>query len=87
MRPVKKQLDSLNCFTPSSYITIVRKSNWDGELVGDFEIGAANARNPGTLCLRGNEYPISELLESQFNVFRTVSPSLSLVAWQFSIPR
>lgn len=62
---------SMNCFTPSSYITIVRKSSWDGELVGDFEIGAANARNPGTLCLRGNEYPISELLESQLNVFRT----------------
>ncbi|KAJ6621188.1 hypothetical protein B0H10DRAFT_1020951 [Mycena sp. CBHHK59/15] len=62
---------SLNCFTPSSYITIVRKDSWDGDLVGDFEIGAANARNPGTLCLRGNEHPISELLESQFNVFRT----------------
>jgi hypothetical protein len=42
-----------------------------GELVGDFELGA-NVRNPGTLCLRGNEYPISELLTSQFNVFRTV---------------
>ncbi|KAJ7161409.1 hypothetical protein C8R43DRAFT_992774 [Mycena crocata] len=62
---------SLNCFTPSSYITVVRKNSWEGELVGDFEIGALNARNPGTLCLRGNEYPISELLESQFNVFRT----------------
>ncbi|KAJ7170047.1 hypothetical protein C8R46DRAFT_1090950 [Mycena filopes] len=62
---------SLNCFTPSSYITIVRKNAWDGELVGDFEIGPANSRNPGTLCLRGNEYPISELLKSQLNVFRT----------------
>ncbi|KAJ7040441.1 hypothetical protein C8F04DRAFT_1083579 [Mycena alexandri] len=61
---------SLNCFTPSSYITIVRKNSWDGELVGDFEIGT-NSRNPGTLCLRGNEYPISELLQSQLNVFRT----------------
>ncbi|KAJ7786491.1 hypothetical protein B0H16DRAFT_1490644 [Mycena metata] len=61
---------SLNCFTPSSYITIVRKNSWDGELVGDFEIGT-NARNPGTLCLRGNEYPISELLQPQLNVFRT----------------
>ncbi|KAJ7808236.1 hypothetical protein B0H14DRAFT_1517652 [Mycena olivaceomarginata] len=61
---------SLNCFTPTSYITIIRKNSWDGELVGDFELGA-NVRNPGTLCLRGNEYPISELLTSQFNVFRT----------------
>ncbi|KAJ6503365.1 hypothetical protein C8R47DRAFT_1105828 [Mycena vitilis] len=61
---------SLNCFTPTSYITIIRKNSWDGELVGDFEIGV-NARNPGTLCLRGNEHPISELLSSQFNVFRT----------------
>ncbi|KAJ7207398.1 hypothetical protein B0H12DRAFT_1158868 [Mycena haematopus] len=61
---------SLNCFTPSSYITIIRKDSWDGELVGDFEIGA-NVRNPGTLCLRGNEFPISELLASQFKVFRT----------------
>ncbi|KAF7347695.1 hypothetical protein MVEN_01526600 [Mycena venus] len=61
---------SLNCFTPTSYITIIRKNSWDGELVGDFEIGA-NVRNPGTLCLRGNEHPISDLLTSQFNVFRT----------------
>ncbi|KAJ7688640.1 hypothetical protein B0H14DRAFT_3052638, partial [Mycena olivaceomarginata] len=52
---------SLNCF--HAYI-----NSWDGELVGDFELGA-NVRNPGTLCLRGNEYPISELLTSQFNTW------------------
>jgi hypothetical protein len=62
----------MNCFTPSSYITVVRKDTWDGQLVGDFELGP-NTRSPGTLCLRGNEYLISELLESHFNVFRTVS--------------
>ncbi|KAJ7225353.1 hypothetical protein GGX14DRAFT_420122 [Mycena pura] len=62
---------SLNCFTPTSYITSVRKQIWDGELVGDFEMGASRSGNPGTLCLRGNEYPIPDLLESQFNVFRT----------------
>ncbi|KAJ7751321.1 hypothetical protein DFH07DRAFT_826910 [Mycena maculata] len=67
---------SLNCFTPSSHITIVRKNSWDGELVGDFEI-RSNAQHPGTLCLRGNEFPISELLESHFDVFRTT--------WQWKV--
>ncbi|KAF9270610.1 hypothetical protein L218DRAFT_46677 [Marasmius fiardii PR-910] len=27
----------LNCFTPSSHITTIRKYGWDGEFVGDFE--------------------------------------------------
>ncbi|KAJ6519989.1 hypothetical protein C8R45DRAFT_953489 [Mycena sanguinolenta] len=69
-KPYYISVHSLNCFTPTSHITIIRKNSWDGELVGDFEIGA-NSRNPGTLCLRGNEYPISELLTSEFKVFRT----------------
>ncbi|KAJ7631114.1 hypothetical protein FB45DRAFT_917533 [Roridomyces roridus] len=62
---------SLNCFTPTSFITIIRKNSWDGDLVGDFEIGANLTQNPGTLCLRGNEFPISELLDSTSHVYRT----------------
>lgn len=28
---------NLNCFTPSSYITVIRRGSWEGEFVGDFE--------------------------------------------------
>ncbi|THU99567.1 hypothetical protein K435DRAFT_855556 [Dendrothele bispora CBS 962.96] len=28
---------NFNCFTPSSYITSVRRNNQDGDIVGDFE--------------------------------------------------
>ena len=30
---------NMNCFTPSSYITTIRKDGWEGEVVGDFEYG------------------------------------------------
>ncbi|KAF7307052.1 hypothetical protein MIND_00498300 [Mycena indigotica] len=53
---------SMNCFTPTSYITSVRKQSWDGEPVGDFELGATRSGSPGTICLRKNEYPIPDVL-------------------------
>lgn len=28
---------NMNCFTPSSYITTIRRDGWEGEVVGDFE--------------------------------------------------
>ena len=27
----------MNCFTPSSYITTIRKDGWEGDVIGDFE--------------------------------------------------
>jgi hypothetical protein len=30
---------SMNCFTPSSYITTIRRDGWEGEMIGDFEYG------------------------------------------------
>jgi len=28
---------SMNCFTPSCYITTIRRGSWEGETIGDFE--------------------------------------------------
>lgn len=28
---------NMNCFTPSSYVTVIRRGAWEGEVVGDFE--------------------------------------------------
>lgn len=28
---------NMNCFTPTSYITIIRRGSWEGKIVGDFE--------------------------------------------------
>ena len=28
---------NMNCFTPSSYITTIRKDGWEGDVIGDFE--------------------------------------------------
>ncbi|PFH49690.1 hypothetical protein AMATHDRAFT_4696 [Amanita thiersii Skay4041] len=60
---------SMNCFTPSSYITTIRRSSLDGELVGDFELGISAVKKP-TLCIRGNEYFLSDVLESNHRLFR-----------------
>ncbi|KAF5368621.1 hypothetical protein D9758_002262 [Tetrapyrgos nigripes] len=61
---------SLNCFTPSSYITSVRKINQDGELVGDFEMGPSASKIPSTVCFRGNEHPMDDLLVTSSRLFR-----------------
>jgi len=54
----------MNCFTPSSYITTVRRGTSDGEIVGDFELGIAAMKKP-SVCIRGNEYPLSDVIESK----------------------
>ncbi|KAJ4485825.1 hypothetical protein J3R30DRAFT_3401550 [Lentinula aciculospora] len=57
---------SPNCFTPSSYITSIRKYEQQGELIGDFEvtirIAAKESKNANIVFFRGNENPIEEVL-------------------------
>ncbi|KAF8203808.1 hypothetical protein BJ912DRAFT_213450 [Pholiota molesta] len=61
---------NMNVFTPFSYITTVRRDSCDGEVVGDFEMGIAGLRRPNTVCLRGYECPIDEMLEVNTKMFR-----------------
>ncbi|THV07534.1 hypothetical protein K435DRAFT_847954 [Dendrothele bispora CBS 962.96] len=61
---------NLNCFTPSSYITSVRKNNQDGDLVGDFEMGSSSSKIPSTVCIRGNEHPMDDILVTSSRLFR-----------------
>ncbi|GLB35891.1 putative para-aminobenzoic acid synthetase [Lyophyllum shimeji] len=35
---------NMNCFTPSSYVTTIRRDSWDGEFVGDFEMGLTTSK-------------------------------------------
>jgi len=56
----------LNCFTPSSYITTIKRGSEEGDLVGDFEMGLTTSKKVHTVCIRGNEYPISDILESSY---------------------
>ncbi|KAF8743692.1 hypothetical protein AX14_001222 [Amanita brunnescens Koide BX004] len=55
---------NMNCFTPSSHITTIRRSTSDGEIVGDFELGIAAMKKP-SVCIRGNEYPLGDVIESK----------------------
>lgn len=55
---------NMNCFTPSSYITTIRRDGWEGDVVGDFEMGISAFRKPNTVCFRGYERPLNEMLES-----------------------
>ncbi|KIK70700.1 hypothetical protein GYMLUDRAFT_288107 [Collybiopsis luxurians FD-317 M1] len=61
---------SMNCFTPSSHITTIRKYDRNGEVVGDFEIAAKDSKNVNTVFLRGNEHPIDDVLVSSSRLFR-----------------
>jgi hypothetical protein len=61
---------SMNCFTPSSHITTIRKYERNGELIGDFEMGAKDSKN---VFFRGNEHPIEQVLVSSSKLFRNVS--------------
>lgn len=79
---------NLNCFTPTSHITTIKRRTWDGEFVGDFEytvpfddltpfliarrIGPAGAKTPNSVCLRNNEYPLGDVLTSSMRLFRDV---------------
>ncbi|KAK2461547.1 hypothetical protein APHAL10511_006010 [Amanita phalloides] len=60
---------NMNCFTPSSYITSIKRGAADGEMVGDFELGIAAMKKP-TICIRGNEYPLNDVIESNHKLFR-----------------
>ncbi|PPQ99549.1 hypothetical protein CVT24_005337 [Panaeolus cyanescens] len=53
---------NLNCFTPTSFITTIRKGGWDGEVMGDFEMGISKS---GTMCFKGFECPIGEVLSTK----------------------
>jgi len=64
---------NMNCFTPSSYITTIRRDGWEGEVVGDFEMGISALRKPNTVCFRGYERPLNEMLQSSAKIFRGVS--------------
>ncbi|RDB28906.1 hypothetical protein Hypma_015805 [Hypsizygus marmoreus] len=61
---------NLNCFTPTSHVTTIRRGSWEGEFVGDFEIGLSNSKKPNTLCIRGNEHHLSDILKSGYQPFR-----------------
>ncbi|KAJ3787117.1 hypothetical protein GGU10DRAFT_153453 [Lentinula aff. detonsa] len=61
---------NLNCFTPSSHITLIRKHGQQGELVGDFEIAAKDSKNASTVFFRGIEHPIDEVLVNSSRLFR-----------------
>lgn len=55
---------STNCFTPSSYITTIRKGTSEsGELVGEFEMGLTSKLKPPTVCVRGQEALLRDILD------------------------
>jgi len=60
---------NLNCFTPTSFITTLRRGSWDGDAVGDFEMGLTSSKK-GLVCIRGNERPLSEVLDTSHRPFR-----------------
>lgn len=60
---------NMNCFTPSSYITTIRRDARDGELVGDFELGIATMKKP-TICIRGNEFGLNDVIDANHKLFR-----------------
>ncbi|KAF5385233.1 hypothetical protein D9615_001287 [Tricholomella constricta] len=62
---------NMNCFTPTSYITTVKRGSWDGELVGDFQIGLAISKKFDTVCVRGNEFLISDIFKPGHQRFRS----------------
>ncbi|KAF8078894.1 hypothetical protein FPV67DRAFT_1663566 [Lyophyllum atratum] len=67
---------NMNCFTPTSYITTIKRSSWDGEVVGDFDaglvrIGMTTSKKSNSVCVRGNEYPITEILKAGHQPFRS----------------
>nr|GAT59002.1 predicted protein [Mycena chlorophos] len=73
---------NMNCFTPTSYITSVRKQTWDGEEVGDFELGATRSGSPGTILLRGNEYTLPDVLTEVTNSSRS---AIHFKTWRWEV--
>ncbi|KIL71668.1 hypothetical protein M378DRAFT_115016 [Amanita muscaria Koide BX008] len=68
---------NMNCFTPSSYITTIKRGARDGDLVGDFELGIATMKKP-TVCIRGNEYLLNDVVEANHKLFRN--------SWVYKLP-
>ncbi|KAK0220144.1 hypothetical protein IW262DRAFT_1297260 [Armillaria fumosa] len=72
-RPRYRISVSTNCFTPSSYITTIRKgSSESGELVGESEhsswstrirMGLTSKLKPPTVCVRGQEALLHDILD------------------------
>lgn len=71
---------NLNCFTPTSFITTIRKGGWEGDVMGDFEwvifsypsvfinlpfIPRMGLSKSGTMCFKGFECPIGEVMSSK----------------------
>ncbi|KAK0192690.1 hypothetical protein F5146DRAFT_1136515 [Armillaria mellea] len=57
-------LSAPTAFTPSSYITTVRKGALEsGELVGEFEMGLTSKLKPSTVCVRGQEALLRDILD------------------------
>jgi hypothetical protein len=72
-RPKYRISVRINCFTPTSHITTIRRGDSeDGELVGDFEIGYTTNRKPPTLFIRGKELRINEIFKSSRGVHNWV---------------
>jgi len=64
---------NMNCFNPFSYITTVRRGGWDGELVGEFEMGFSSTKKQSSVCMWGYEYPLNEMMEQNAKMFRAGS--------------
>ncbi|KAF5352376.1 hypothetical protein D9756_005963 [Leucocoprinus leucothites] len=62
---------NMNCFTPSSYITTIRRGSWEGETIGDFEMGLTTPKSQCTVFTRGREFSLSDLLDSSYRVVKT----------------
>ncbi|KAF9454119.1 hypothetical protein P691DRAFT_754890 [Macrolepiota fuliginosa MF-IS2] len=62
---------NMNCFTPTSYITTICRGSWEGETVGEFEMGLTVSKRQSTVYTRGREYSLSDLLETNFRLIKT----------------
>ncbi|KAJ3564580.1 hypothetical protein NP233_g8209 [Leucocoprinus birnbaumii] len=62
---------NMNCFTPSSYITTIRSGSWDGETIGDFEMGLTTPKSQCKVFTRGREFSLTDLLETSYRLVKT----------------
>lgn len=62
---------SMDCFTPTSYITTIRRGSWNGEIIGEFEMGMTTSKKQSTVYAWGKEYALADILDSSYWVFKT----------------
>ncbi|KAF7784096.1 hypothetical protein Agabi119p4_261 [Agaricus bisporus var. burnettii] len=62
---------NMNCFTPSSYITTIRRKSWEGDTIGDFEMGLTTSKKQSVVFTRGREYALSDILETNYRLIKT----------------